>query len=603
MFDELAPSEAWAWGQIRAGTVADFNAHFDKTLDPSDPEGWGDNRKLGAGFLRRIFFEPTYRDEIPVEGVRIVGAFLPDGQILRAVRLDKHVSLERCLSEKTIDFEGLQTESFLSVDGSRVVATTDPASINLAGAHVEKELSLGKGATFEGDVILVGAKIDGQLILMGSTFEQIVNANGLRVGQGLFMNKGTTFKGEVVLATAKIGGLLTMRGATFSQKLEATSLQVGGDLLMDEEATFDGDVNLLSAKIGGHLSMVGSIFGKSVAVTGAQVGQSLLLHNGATFKGDVNLVGTKIEHNFSMDHTTFDGMVNADSLRVGEHLFIRHAIFRKPTSLIFARVGGNLDLRGTTFVNLDLTGTTIAKDLRLAGQGSTVKWDAPGQDNAAFKLRNVQVGALQDSPDSWPFAIDLEGFSYGHVGGLGAAGTDDARNRSVADWTAWLKKSSPYGPQPYVQLANVLIAAGRRDHADAIRFAGRERERSEAWRQRRWRQWLWLTVLSSIYCYGIGLYTFRVLWWIAGSVLAGTAVLWIWAPIARAKGLLWCVGASLDRLLPIVQLNKEFSDFFFDPGRVRLDGFVIGSFAALGLWGWFLGLLLIGAVSGLTKKS
>jgi hypothetical protein len=33
------------------------------------------------------------------------------------------------------------------------------------------------------------------------------------------------------------------------------------------------------------------------------------------------------------------------------------------------------------------------------------------------------------------------------------------------------------------------------------------------------------------------------------------------------KGLILCVGASWDRLLPIVELNAEFKDFFNDPQR------------------------------------
>ena len=35
-----------------------------------------------------------------------------------------------------------------------------------------------------------------------------------------------------------------------------------------------------------------------------------------------------------------------------------------------------------------------------------------------LKLRNTQVGALQDSLSAWPPAADLEGFSYSRLGGL-----------------------------------------------------------------------------------------------------------------------------------------------------------------------------------------
>jgi hypothetical protein len=47
------------------------------------------------------------------------------------------------------------------------------------------------GATFKGDVNLISAKIDGQLSMTGSTFEQKVDGNGLQVGHNLFMSGGS----------------------------------------------------------------------------------------------------------------------------------------------------------------------------------------------------------------------------------------------------------------------------------------------------------------------------------------------------------------------------------------------------------------------------
>jgi len=68
-----------------------------------------------------------------------------------------------------------------------------------------------------------------------------------------------------------------------------------------------------------------------------------------------------------------------------------------------------------------------------------------------------------------------------------------------------------------------------------------------------------------------------------GITILGAAILWFWPPHrarafphewpknrTREKGALWCVGASLDHLLPIVELNKEFDEFFHDPWRRRL---------------------------------
>jgi hypothetical protein len=59
---------------------------------------------------------------------------------------------------------------------------------------------------------------------------------------------------------------------------------------------------------------------------------------------------------------------------------------------------------------------------------------------------------------------------------------------------------------------------------------------------------------------------------------------------------------SLTRLLPVIEVNKEFTDFFNDPYRQRLTGWQSFIFSLIGLVGWVLGAILIAAVSGLTQK-
>ena len=69
---------------------------------------------------------------------------------------------------------------------------------------------------------------------------------------------------------------------------------------------------------------------------------------------------------------------------------------------------------------------------------------------------------------------------------------------------------------------------------------------------------------------------------------------------ARAQ---WCFGASFTRLLPVIEINREFSDFFVDPDRTRLTGWQSFVFSAIRIVGWVLGAILIAAVSGLTQKA
>src|SRR5262249_35633663 len=206
----------------------------------------------------------------------------------------------------------------------------------------------------------------------------------------------------------------------------------------------------------------------------------------------------------------------------------------------------------------------------------------------------------------------LEGLSYKHFGSIDATIMDDPRSRTTKDWVKWLARdgqpSRGFSPQPYAQLADYLISTGSREQANEVLFAGRERERKEAFGEHGWRRWFWLSSLSWLCGYGIGAKTFRVLPWILGSVAVGAAVLWFNVEPAREKGLWWCVGASFDRLLPIVELNPGFKDFF-DPTNFHtmtgqtLSGPVIAFFSALRLWGWVLASFLVAAVSGLIQKA
>jgi hypothetical protein len=204
--------------------------------------------------------------------------------------------------------------------------------------------------------------------------------------------------------------------------------------------------------------------------------------------------------------------------------------------------------------------------------------------------------------------MDLEGFRYDRLGGLQGVGRDDMRNRSTAEWKDWLARDRVFSTQPYTQLASALAAAGHRDTADAIQLAGRERERGEVCSN--WDRPVscaWLTFLSYVAGYGIGLYTFFVLLWVLGLTVFVADILW-YSPNARRQGYWWRVGASLHRLLPIIELSKEFTNFFdnappqFDeqPNLTRRQS---AYFAVHAIAGWVLGFFLIAAMGGIIQKS
>jgi hypothetical protein len=228
----------------------------------------------------------------------------------------------------------------------------------------------------------------------------------------------------------------------------------------------------------------------------------------------------------------------------------------------------------------------------------------------------------------------LAGLIYTHLGGIGGEQRQDMRNRPIGWWRGWLDKDPIYSSQPYAQLAGVLAASGDREGAADIRFFGRDRERSEllrgcVWLQRlglaeksnddracHWGAGLGLSALQLFVGHGIGAYTFRAAGWAVALAAIGMVILWF-APGVRGarpvrfmtrarreprqRSLLWCSGASLNHVLPLVTISQEFSDFFNDPKRERLHAWQHVVFGMLALCGWALGLFVAAAFSGLIQ--
>jgi len=324
--------------------------------------------------------------------------------------------------------------------------------------------------------------------------------------------------------------------------------------------------------------------------------------NKASFKA-VTLNSAKVAGNVGMDGATFAGHLSAEAMQIGVSLFMRSAISTEPINMVFAHIGGNLDLRGSTLAALDLSGASVAGDLRLGGaEGSgPAIWRTKEGKASTLTLRNTRIANLMDATNAWPEKgyLRLDGFTFAHLGGFAGDTGPAMRRRGMGWWDEWVRRDPDYSPTPYEQLAAALVAAGDRTAADEIRFRGRVRQREA---EKEWWPWISSGFLQYVAGFGIGDYTFRVLWWVIAISAAGAVYLWGWVPAAHEHGPIWCFGASLDRLLPVIEINKEFSDFFDDPDRVNLTGPQSFVFSAIRMMGWVLGAILIAAVSGLTQK-
>jgi uncharacterized protein YjbI with pentapeptide repeats len=397
-----------------------------------------------------------------------------------------------------------------------------------------------------------------------------------------------------------------MTGASFDGKLDANALQVGGDLIMysdNQDKTSFKEVNLNGAKVTRLINMTGASFDGKLDANALQVGGDLFMYsdgqNKASFK-EVNLNGAKITGLIDMTGASFGDRLDAEFLKAGADLSMNEARYVNHINMVFANIGGGVDLRGATLRGLDLSGASITGDLRLGGSHHSTVWKRSSRYPPYLSLQNAHIANLTDAKDAWPEKghLHLDGFSFNHLGGFEGETGPQMRYRGMEWWDDWARRDPDYSPAPYAELAAALTNAGDRDAANEIRYLGRVRERETE----KGRSYIWSGLLQYGAGFGIGTYTFRVLYWVTGISFLGAVLLWTTVPIAKHNGPIWCVGASLSRLLPVIEINKEFSDFFDDPKRLRLTGWQSAIFSVIGILGFVLGAVLAAAVSGLTQN-
>jgi len=510
----------------------------------------------------------------------------------------------------TMTLTGANINGTLDMTGASFEGTFNAGSLHVEGDLYMRSYSQNK-ASFK-EVVLRNAKITGEIDMIGATFDGKLDADKLQVGTSLYVQSDgqnkASFK-DVSLRSANIKGQINMKGATFDGKLDAELLQVGRGLQIyadgQNKASFK-DVDLASAKIAGQFSMTGVSVDGILTADQLHVDGSLHMgsdgQNKANFKGLVLLTVAQITGQVSMKGASFDGGLGAGHLEVGRDLYLDFANCTGHIGMTFAHIGGNVRLRGATLADLDLSGALVAGDLQLSRPEPAV-WKGKNGEPGILNLRNTHIGNLMDGQDAWPEKghLHLDGFAFNHLGGFAGETGSQMRDRGLEWWDDWARRDSDYSPAPYQQLAAALTNAGDRDAANEIRYLGRVRERET---EKRWSTYIWSGLLQYVAGFGIGSYTFRVLWWVIGISLLGALYLKMRVRGVRdgGHGFFWCFGASLSRLLPVIEINKEFSDFFNDPKRERLTGFQSAIFSIIGIIGFVLGAVLVAAVSGLTQN-
>ncbi|MDB9881144.1 hypothetical protein OAC67_03280 [Planktomarina temperata] len=386
-------------------------------------EGSADNT-IRAGLIRALLLG-TGDCPPPARGLWIEGAWITEKLDLAGEALPVPLGLAHCTLE----------EDVLLMD------CTLPA-LDMPGTHLPKlnafrlqckgQLSLYAGFQATGLVDLTGAKITGQLACVGGKFlakDKSLNCNGISVGADVFLSDGFAAQGEVNLGGAKIGGQLSCSGGKFlakDQALGCYAISVGADVFLSKGFEAEGVVNLARARIGGGLVCNG---GKFVA-------------EGIALNCEAMSVG-------------------ADVLLSGEFEA------RGGIGLNWAMIAGNLVL-----TSANLTTGLVAQGMRVR---AGFFWRNVKGDGITVDLRDAHVGTLYDGPGSWQSVkkLRLSSFRYDRI-------ESDMDVQERLDWLAKHNASvSPFTPQPYVQLANVLRRQGFAGDATRVLVWRNDKQRME----------------------------------------------------------------------------------------------------------------------------
>jgi hypothetical protein len=614
------PQEKFVWEHVCLGEDADFNAtpSYGGNLDPMEPAGWPQSRVLGPVFLRTILFNDVYRRALKRRGVVIRGARFTEAVDLENAELEHPLELQKSRLEKGINLTRVRSKFLIGFPGSNVAG-----AFNMYELQLDADLEMQKGKF--ADVTLIGAHV-GTVILDRVEVTGPINMSRLQVDGSLHMRNAEFTKVELV--NARVGGELDlnssnvtgnlnmirlhaqslfMNSSNVAGKLDMNGLHVDQSLFMRGKANF-AEVELVAAHVGGTLDLSSSNVTGKLGMNGLHVAQSLLMRENAKF-AEVELVTAHIDGNLELNSANVTGKLDMNSLKVNTHLLMKEDEFAE-VKLVGANVGGQLEMTGSKvrglldchgmavergfFMNatfsdsIDCRVAQIKGDLHLENGQFKKKVDLSGAEiggvlrlhsaqwsrGVTFVLRDAKAGVIPALADGWAPKLDLDGLTYRSAG-------------KVDQFEHWLRRFDRYAPQPYDQLASVVQSQGKSTLATAIRYSGRERERSEA----TGRAWAWLTTLKWVI--GYGYYPYYAMLWVIGLVIAGAIVLRI-SSEGQRNGMPYGLAYSFDMLLPIIQLRKKHYD-------IDLQGWPRYYFYGQKIMGWVLGSFLIAGLSGLAK--
>ncbi|MEV4105231.1 hypothetical protein AB0J42_33735 [Nonomuraea sp. NPDC049649] len=359
--------------------------------------------------------------------------------------------------------------------GARGAGAGAVPAVRISGARITGSLEI-LGGTVEHELVLSGCHLEGPVRLTDSR-TRTVRVTDCRMPS--FGGVGMRVEGHLSLSGSHITGPVKVMRAQF-----ATGVWMAGTIMEhphDEEPA---------------LQATGMIV-DSVAFLGNARVTGMVRLAGARLNGGLSLAGTEIRNpgRIALDA---EGMVVEDAMRCTDGFLALGCV-----RLRGSRVNGLLAIRGV----IRSPDTPYALHAsHLEARELYLKPDEP--IDGVVTLAHSTVGTLQDSPETWPEKLRLNGLTYERLRGSGVT-------RRI-DWVS--RDPEGFRPQPYEQLAAWYRRDGNEALARRAQLAKlRSRRQTEGPGGRLWGRLLDVTV-------GYGYRPWLAAVWFGILLLIGTVV-------------------------------------------------------------------------------
>lgn len=543
------------------------------------------------------------------EGIILNNLFISSSKFFEEVYLRHNIMRRSFIIKETTFHKLVYLGSSETEKASDISNTVFLGPISLSSSDLRGRLTL-VNDTFHDEFLFTDAKIKNGLYISSSSFQKDVDLDRTEIQGTLAISENSKFLSRLDFEDVVISNNLFLSGNSILEKeLNATGIkcdgglelsdsqfrgtvnleysEVGGSLVLGWNSIFEDEVSLNQAKVQRQISMKKAVFKKTLDMEGVNAGM-VFLGDGAVFEGDVYLAASVIDVEVSASKSNFKGILSLTGIRIGQNLVLGdEATFEKPINVNGSQIAGGVIIPSSTIYFIDFSEANIGGLLNLGTNGNDdPKWN----EDDGVDLGNARVGAIQ-VPMDWDKGINLDGFRYNQLGGDVLVETP-MLSRDANWYIEFLALQNNYSPQPYKFLAEKLRENGQTEKAEKVLYAGRNRERENSGVIR----WSWLTIQKYVIGYGIGNYIFYVCYWIFIFVLLGTVVIYMSEEGKKGeRGITWAIFYSVDKLLPIIKLNKEHEDLM--PTGLAKYYFYVHIFA-----GYVLALFLVAGISGLTSS-